>query len=312
MSKGKGKNNNLPTPHDVFFKANLADKQTAKSLVKQAFSKKLVSKIELNNLTAQSTDFIQHNLRKVASDVLYSTKINGKDAYVYVLFEHQSTSDELMAFRILVYVVQIMQHHLQQGYDKLPLVLPAVMYHGKDSPYPYSTNIIDCFADIELASEYAFRSFDLIDLTVMNDEELSNLEPELVFEFMLKHSRDRLVEQLTAWLLANPNQSIYFLNAGKTLLNQVFSYIESRKDIEQDSIDKLIEVINDNTDGEFMNYLERREEKAEVQGVLKGKQETARKMLCDGMPIESVLKYTDLNLDEITNLKKEIDKNTKH
>ena len=304
MSKNKGKNNNLPTPHDVFFKANLADKKKAKSLVKQAFSKKLVSKIELDNLTPKSTEFIQHNLSKVASDVLYSTKVNGKDAYVYILFEHQSSIDELMAFRILVYVIQIMQHHLQQGHTKLPLVLPAVVYHGKESPYSYSTNVFNCFEDVELASEYAFRSFELIDLTVMSDEELAKLEPELVFEFMLKHSRDRLVEQLTAWLLANPNQSIYFLNAGKTLLNQVFSYIESRKDIEQDSIDKLIEVINDNTSGEFMNYLERRENKV--------KQETARKMLCDGMPIESVLKYTDLNLDEITSLKKEIDKNTKH
>ncbi|WP_440682913.1 Rpn family recombination-promoting nuclease/putative transposase [Cysteiniphilum halobium] len=118
----------LPTAHDVFFKANLAEKSKAKALLKQIYSKELVSKLDLKHLKHVPTEFIQHNLRKVVGDVLYMTKLNGKDAYVYVLFEHQSSSDELMAFRLLLYVVQIMQQHLQQGHDKLPIILPAVVY----------------------------------------------------------------------------------------------------------------------------------------------------------------------------------------
>ncbi|WP_119343832.1 Rpn family recombination-promoting nuclease/putative transposase [Facilibium subflavum] len=254
MSKDKTPDNNaFPTPHDAFFKANMADKKRAIKALKQHFSPELVALIDFKTIKSRSTEFIQHNLHKVISDVLYSCKIKDKDAYLYVIWEHQSTSDALMAFRMLTYVTQIMQHHLQQGYKKLPLVLPAVIYHGKKSPYPYSTSIFDCFEDKTLAAEYAFRSFELIDLTVMSDDDLAKFDPDLMFEYMLKHSRDNLVEQLTQWLLKHPNQSVYFLSAGKNLLNQVFSYIESRKDIDQSAVDRLIEVINENTDGEFMS-----------------------------------------------------------
>ena len=254
------------------------------------------------------TEFIQHNLRKVVGDVLYMTKLNGKDAYVYVLFEHQSSSDELMAFRLLLYVVQIIQQHLQQGHDKLPIVLPSVIYHGKESPYPYSTSLFDCFEDKEIAQEYMFKSFNLLDLTIMSDDDLGKFDANLVFEYMLKHSRDNLADKLIEWLLQYPHQAIYFIKSGNNLLNQVFSYIESRNDIDSEAIDKLIDVINDNTGGEFMNYLERREENAKLQG----KQETARNLLGMGLSNEQIAQATNLDLDTVLKLKKEFGTKTKH
>ncbi|WP_116964236.1 Rpn family recombination-promoting nuclease/putative transposase [Fastidiosibacter lacustris] len=302
----------LPTAHDVFFKANLAEKSKAKALLKQIYSKELVSKLDLKHLKHVPTEFIQHNLRKVVGDVLYMTKLNGKDAYVYVLFEHQSSSDELMAFRLLLYVVQIMQQHLQQGHDKLPIILPAVIYHGKESPYPYSTDLMDCFADKEIAQEYMFKSFNLLDLTIMSDDDLGKFDANLVFEYMLKHSRDNLTDKLIKWLLQYPHQAIYFIKSGNNLLNQVFSYIESRDDVDSEAIDKLIGVINDNTGGEFMNYLQRREQKAEQQGAILKAQDTAKTMLIDGLDDSVVIKYTGLDLDTVLKLKKEISTKTKH
>ncbi len=246
----------------------------------------------------------------------YMSKLNGKDVYLYFLFEHQSTSDELMAFRLLLYVVQIIQQHLQQGNDKLPIILPAVVYHGKESPYPYSTDLMDCFADKEIAKEYMFKSFNLLDLTIMSDDDLGQFDANLVFEYMLKHSRDNLADKLIEWLLQYPNQAIYFITSGKNLLNQVFSYIESRNDIDSETIDKLIGVINNNTGGEFMNYLERREQKAEQQGMQQGrfleKEETARNFLNMGIDVEKVAQGTGLDLDTVLKLKKEINTKTKH
>ena len=214
MAEKKKEKGSLPTPHDAFFKANLEDKTRFCKTVKQHFSKDIVEKIDFDKLNPVSTDFIQKDLSYLASDVLYSTKVNGKDAYIYVLWEHQSSSDPLMAFRVLVYTIQIMQKHLKAGHKKLPLVLPAIMYHGKESPYPYSRNVVDCFSDKELAEEYAFRSFTLVDLTIIDDDQLAKFDPDLLFEFMLKHSGDNnLPNELTVMLLNNPEQSQYFLNS---------------------------------------------------------------------------------------------------
>ncbi|WP_192485191.1 MULTISPECIES: Rpn family recombination-promoting nuclease/putative transposase [Cysteiniphilum] len=317
MTDNNELNNNLPTPHDVFFKANLAEKRKAKALLKQIYSKELLSKLDLKHFKQVPTEFIQHNLRKVVGDVLYMTKLDGKDVYLYFLFEHQSSSDELMSFRLLLYVIQIMQQHLQQGYSKLPIILPAVIYHGKESPYPYSTSIFDCFEDKEIAKEYMFKSFNLLDLTVMSDDDLGQFDANLVFEYMLKHSRDNLADKLIEWLLQYPQQAIYFITSGNNLLNQVFSYIESRNDIDSEAIDKLIGVINENTGGEFMNYLERREQKAEQQGMQQGAvlkaQDTARNLLGMGLlSNEQIAQATNLDLDTVLKLKKEIGTKTKH
>ncbi|WP_150469125.1 hypothetical protein [Cysteiniphilum sp. SYW-8] len=65
-----------------------------------------------------------------------------------------------------------------------------------------------------------------------------------------------------------------------------------------------------------MNYLERREQKAEQQGMQQGrfleKEETARNFLNMGIDVEKVVQGTGLDLDTVLKLKKEISTKTKH
>jgi hypothetical protein len=49
-------------------------------------------------------------------DVLFTAPLDGRDAFVYVLVEHQSSDDPLMAFRMLRYVTRI--------WDQLPARAP--------------------------------------------------------------------------------------------------------------------------------------------------------------------------------------------
>jgi len=313
-----------PTPHDSFWKANLNDPKKAKKLIKTHLSKDIVKHADFSTLEAKPTEFIQHNLRSMVSDVLYSVKIKGKPAYIYFLWEHMSTAEELMAFRLLLYVAEIMKWHLAQGNNKLPLVIPCVIYHGKQSPYPYSTGIFDCFEDVELAKQHAFQSFELIDLTITDDEQLGKLDPDLLFEYMLKHSRDNLVERLMQLLAAHPAQARYFLNAGKNLLNQVLFYIESRKNSGQLSIEKLIKTIDQSTQGEFMTYLERLEntaqqkgiqqgiEKGIARGALENKKEIAINMIRKNYNIDDIAIITGLTKSIILELKKSTNATTRH
>lgn len=72
--------------------------------------------------------------------------------YLFVLAEHQTTPDPLMAFRLWNYLCKIWDRHLKQldkenksgkkktkvKEIKLPLIFPLTVYHGKTTPYPFS------------------------------------------------------------------------------------------------------------------------------------------------------------------------------
>ena len=52
--------------------------------------------------------FVDEALKWRHSDVLFTAPLDGLDAFVYVLVEHQSSDDSLMLFRVLRYVTRIM------------------------------------------------------------------------------------------------------------------------------------------------------------------------------------------------------------
>ncbi|MCF6767657.1 hypothetical protein L3V86_04680 [Thiotrichales bacterium 19S11-10] len=91
--------------------------------------------------------------------------------------------------------------------------------------------------------------------------------------------------------------------------------MDSRKETEKEAVDKLIKVINKNTDGEFMNYLEKLEYRAQKQGIKlgleQGAQETARNLLEMGMEIKIVIKATGLEESTVLSLKNEINSKKK-
>lgn len=84
-------------------------------------------------------------LQQVHSDLLFSVNIGGTAAFLYLLFEHQSTPDPAMPLRLLGYVSEIfLQHHKTRGLP-LPPVLPFVFHQGPES-WNVSTTFEDLFA----------------------------------------------------------------------------------------------------------------------------------------------------------------------
>ena len=61
-----------------------------------------------------NTSFVDPELDPFHSDLLFSARLNGAPAYVYFLFEHQSTTDYDMPFRVLGYLMRIWTRHRAQ------------------------------------------------------------------------------------------------------------------------------------------------------------------------------------------------------
>ncbi|EGY29122.1 putative protein (putative transposase or invertase), partial [Candidatus Regiella insecticola 5.15] len=181
----------ISKPHDALFKRSLQHKQIMVDWLRAHLPKHIMALIDITTLALASNEYIPQWPDTLYSDLVYSCKIGGHPGYIYLASEHQNQPDKMMAFRHLCYSVELMSNHLKQGHKKLPIVLPLVIYHGSTSPYPYSTEIWDCFDSPELAKTLALKSFQLIDLTVMSDEEINQHGLASVMEILFKHYRQR-------------------------------------------------------------------------------------------------------------------------
>ncbi len=174
--------------HDKFVRTVMADRRVACEFFTIHLPIEIRQVIDLSNLKLQPRSHIDDMRNESTVDILYETTIAGQEGYLYLLIEHQSTPDELMAFRMLKYTFDIIAQHLKITKKKtIPLIYPMVIYHA-DRPYPYSTDIKDIVAaPRELVDRYFLKPFQLIDLGQIEDEELKKQSWVGVMGFALKH-----------------------------------------------------------------------------------------------------------------------------
>jgi predicted transposase/invertase (TIGR01784 family) len=179
----------LHHPHDSFAKQCLSNLAVAKDLLKPHLPPDIVSRINWNTFQLTNKSFVDKKLEQSHSDMVYKCLLdNDKNIYLYTLIEHQSTSEELLAFRMLKYNISLMDQHLNEGHRRLLIILNMCLYAGAESPYPYSDDLSDCFEDPELARARMFKSFKLIDLTVLTQELLESQGQADLLAILLKQA----------------------------------------------------------------------------------------------------------------------------
>lgn len=118
-------------PHDRFFKQLMADPATARDFVQNYLPADVVAQLDLGTLELTKESFVDPALQSHYTDLLFNVKLrSGDDGLIYLLFEHKSYADRLVAFQLLRYLVRVWEHVLRQ-YDRLVPIAPVVMYHGQ-------------------------------------------------------------------------------------------------------------------------------------------------------------------------------------
>ena len=159
--------NPLHQPHDKLVKSTFSDSDNARAFLKANIPRKLARRIDWNSLTLVSGSFIDPEFAATSSDLLFTAKIDGQPAFLYILFEHQNQEDPLIGLRLLTYMVRIWNDYLRNnpGATKLPPILPLVLAQD-NKPWKSST-----------------RFADLIDIPEGAGEEIKKHIPD--FEFQL-------------------------------------------------------------------------------------------------------------------------------
>lgn len=217
----------IATPHDALFRQFLGHTETARDFLRIHLPPALLAVCDLDTLQLESGSFVEEDLRPHYSDILYSLETRSGTGYIYSIIEHQSTPDPLMAWRLLKYSIAAMQRHLDKGHKQLPLVIPVLFYHGATRPYPYSTAWLDGFADPAMAGELYTRSFPLVDVTAIPDDEILTHKRVALLEMVQKHIQVRdLAEIIDSLALLLTRERItdvqlasvlhYIIQAGET------------------------------------------------------------------------------------------------
>jgi predicted transposase YdaD len=93
-----------------------------------------VKRLDLESLETVKSSFVSDTLRERHDDIIWRAKLDNKWFYIYLLIEFQSSIDQFMAVRLMIYIGLFYQHLIETqkltAKDKLPPVLPIVIYNG--------------------------------------------------------------------------------------------------------------------------------------------------------------------------------------
>jgi predicted transposase/invertase (TIGR01784 family) len=122
----------VSTPHDKFFKAVFSGLEHAQSELAAILPASIVRTIDWGTLMLLSGDYADLNAESMESDLLFKAQLEGHDALLYLLFEHQSSVDRTMPFRLLRYMTRIWARFAKDApNERLPVIIPLVLHHGE-------------------------------------------------------------------------------------------------------------------------------------------------------------------------------------
>lgn len=155
-------------PNDKLLKATFSILENARAFFANHLPSKIAEAIEWSSLALEPASFIDTQLAKSESDLLFRVTFRKKDALIYLLFEHQSTEAPRMALRLLSYILRIWERFTKDKPPpaRLPVVLPFVLAQGR-RPWKTASNLVD-----------------LIDLPPEFDDLLRPWQPSLAYHLL--------------------------------------------------------------------------------------------------------------------------------
>jgi predicted transposase/invertase (TIGR01784 family) len=299
MDSKDSKDIKIHNPHDSFVRRSLSNLEVAKDLLKAHLLPTVVEQINWDTIQFTNRSFVKKELAQFHSDIVYKCELNGKKAYIYVLLEHQSTPDRMLAFRMLQYTVALMEQDLAEGNDQLPVVITVGLYAGDETPYPYSVDIYDCFAEPDLARELMFKALQLIDLTIINQEELTHHGKADLLEILLKQAISR---DFLSWVKSNQELVTRLLSRFYGYSGVVYILDRDDKNDPKELMEAMIAAAPDKKEL-VMTAAQKLREQGMQQGIEENKITIAKTMLKKDCEISFIQEITGLSTQTIEKLK---------
>lgn len=285
------------TPHDDLSQKTLGIPEHAAGELRAVLPRKLVKRVDWSTLRAEPGSFVDAGGPRRHTDLLFSATIDGRDARLYVLFEHQSSFDRWMPLRLLVYMSRIWVSLADERAASLPVIIPVVLYNG-EGRWTASTrfsSLLDPGGPPEGARAFIpdFR-FVVDDLAAVSEATLlrrpmSALARLTVWAMRsVRHDFERAL--LDAWmeLLREAGDQ-----AGVEARDQVFVYL-SGVDGGDDLLQAIVARMDDEEREQVMGLRKQWEDAAREEGIEQGIERGIRRGRVESLLSQLQLKFGDI------------------
>lgn len=307
----------INNPHNNYFISVFSNLEIARDFIRTFLPEKITSELDLRTLRTATASFIDKKLKEKYSDLVYYCKIKSnnktdKYRYISILFEHKSTIDsKQLPLQLLGYLSNGYDHNKKQK-QKQGLIIPTVVYHGKQKVSKKKLLDIVPVPNLNLSEYLPNFDFVLININELTDEQLIRLK----ITGML---RDALMLLKYIWqmehLLGNLQKifSSYeeYLNSpmGQNFLNESFVYILSRNDKPEDVITLIITSLPEPLKNSTMSTLEMIIQRGKKEGKKEEQLRAIRGFLEMKVDVKTIAKALKLSERYVQKIKDEMIKN---
>ncbi len=257
-----------------------------------------IKDLDLSVIKPVPTEFITHLDKRLYNDILYSVKIKGREAYIYILTEFQSTNDRFMSLRFNRYITEFYFRLIKRKKirGKLPSVFPVLVYSGK-STWNAPVELQDMISNDITKRYIPSLQYYPVCINKYKRKDLIKMHSALSAAMMAENTDIEEVERNFA-IIRNiiKKENPYTIKAMTDFLLNLFE-----KSDETEYINKCIEEF---TPEEGMSVLTESIERLKKESIEEGKIEDARRMLAKGCDVEFVAEITGLSRKKISGLKK--------
>jgi predicted transposase/invertase (TIGR01784 family) len=290
--------------HDTGYKKLFKSPVLVEELVTHFVMEDWIGELDFSSLELLDKTFITDEFKTKESDMIYKVSFRGKDVYIFLLIEFQSTVDRFMSLRVLRYITEFYEFlYKSRKLKKLPPVFPLLLYNGR-AKWNSPLNIMDlvegniplqyiprfqyyCIAENNF-SKKTLRSINNVVSALFYVE--NSIPEELLQEIdvvveIIKKENPREIELFKNWIFY-----IFNRNSGSRLTEEI----------------QRIQEVPSMFAQALEEYGEKLRKKAKREGHKEGEKQallqSAKNMMADGVDTLSIIKYTGLSKEEIENL----------
>jgi predicted transposase YdaD len=127
----------MSTPHDTGYRLLFSHAKSIEDLIRGYVHDPWLQQLDFTTLEQIPSNYVSDTFEQRANDVVWRVKVNQVDwVYLYVMVEFQSSNDNDMALRVMIYTGLLWQHLKKNGQippgHRYPPVLPIVLYNGAE------------------------------------------------------------------------------------------------------------------------------------------------------------------------------------